>query len=217
MANINIRQITKSNNKTKLIEFNDKMQFNDFSEETGVIKSSTHNKFSRIQLTIVDWTEGKKEKAIVVSHNITPSNLKLVAEMVLRNNTAVFEQIDKYTKKAGYLEQKINFRKKNERGCSPVTFLNIRYQSNMNSPWTITIENGEGIPQISSIGGVTIKAGSYQKIASATVFLSTTEFVSKMIEVKDYIQSFETSHFLKMLHLRAEKEKEKVEMQANDD
>jgi len=107
MAIVNTRQITKSNNKTKLIEFNDMMQGNDFSEISGVMKSSVHSKFSRIRVTIVDWTNGKGESAVVVNHNITPITMKTIAELVLSGNTEVFEQTDKYSKRPAFLNKKL--------------------------------------------------------------------------------------------------------------
>lgn len=215
MSVINTRQISKSNNKTKLIEFNDRLQHNNFSEETGVCKSTVHSKYSRIQAVIVDWTAGKKDKAVVVTHNISPINIKLIAEMVLKGNISCFKETDRYSKKIGYFEQKIDFRKKNKDGCSPVTTFNIRYQEKMNSPWTITIENGIGIASISQIGGVSIKAGSYKKINNSSVYLSETEMAAKMIEIKDYIFAYETVYMRKMLAARKLKEKEFKEKREN--
>lgn len=216
MAVINTRQIAKSNNKTKLIEFNDKMQYNDFSEQAGLKKSTIHNKFSRIVATIVDWSNGKGDKAIVVNHNITPLNMKTIAQMVLSGDTQPFEQIDKYSKKTGYYEQKIDHRTKNSEGYSPVTRFNIRYQANMVSPWTITIENGIGIAVISDIGGVSIKGGSYKEIRSATVYLSRTEMMTKMIEVRDYINAFEHAFMWEMLQQRDCFEKKLAEEYRNN-
>lgn len=211
MAIVNTRQITKSNNKTKLIEFNDMMQGNDFSEISGVMKSSVHSKFSRIRVTIVDWTNGKGESAVVVNHNITPITMKTIAELVLSGNTEVFEQTDKYSKKTGFFEQKIDHRTKDNDGLSPVSRFNIRYQPNMASPWTITIENGQGVAVISDIGGVSIKGGSYKELRSATVYLSKAEMIAKMIELRDYILAFEQSHIREMLEHRENFEKKQAE------
>ena len=207
MAVLNTRQITKSNNRTKLIEFNDKMQFNDFSEVAGVTKSSVHSRFSRITATIVDWTKGKGDKAVVVNHNINPINIKTMAEMVIAGNVAEFERMDKYSKKTGYFEQKIDHRTKNTEGLSPVTSFNVRYQGQMGSPWTLTIANGVGVAVTSEIGGISIKAGSYHELSSATVYLSRTEMLSKMIELRDYIRDFESAYFKEMIYKRTAFEK----------
>ena len=211
MSVLNTRQITKSNNKSKLIEFNDMLQRNDFSEISGVKKSSIHSKFSRIRVTIVDWTNGKGENAVVVNHNVTPITMKTIAELVLSGNTEMFEQTDKYSKKTGFFEQKIDHRNKDNEGYSPVSRLNIRYQPNMASPWTITIENGKGIAVENEIGGISIKAGSYQELRSATVYLSKAEMIARMIEVRDYILAFEQSNIQEMLMHRTEFEKKLAE------
>lgn len=211
MSIVNTRQIAKSNNKTKLIEFNDMMQYNDFSEVAGIKRSTVHSKFSRIRVTIVDWTNGKGENAVVVNHNLTPINIKTIAELVLSGNTEIFEQIDKYSKKTGYYEQKIDHRTVDDKGLSPVSRFNIRYQANMASPWTITIENGKGIAVENEIGGISIKAGSYQELRSATVYLSKAEMIARMIEVRDYILAFEQSNIQEMLMHRTEFEKKLAE------
>lgn len=211
MAIVNTRQIAKSNNKTKLIEFNDMMQYNDFSEVTGVLKSTVHSKFSRIRATIVDWTNGKGENAVVVNHNLTPASMKMITELVLAGNISEFEQVDKYSKKTGYYEQKIDHRNVDNQGYSPVSRFNIRYQENLASPWTITIENGMGIAVISDIGGVSIKSGSYKELRSATVYLSRTEMIARMIEIRDYILAFEQAGIKEMLEYRSEFEKKQAE------
>lgn len=211
MSVLNTRQITKSNNKSKLIEFNDMLQRNDFSEISGVKKSTVHSKFSRIRVTIVDWTNGKGENAVVVNHNLTPINIKTIAELVLSGNTEIFEQIDKYSKKTGYYEQKIDHRTVDDKGLSPVSRFNIRYQANMASPWTITIENGMGVVAVSDIGGINIKSGSYKELRSATVYLSKTEMIAKMIEIRDYILAFENAGIKDMLECRNAFEKKQAE------
>ncbi|QUH21902.1 hypothetical protein [Alkaliphilus sp. B6464] len=207
MAIVNTKQITKSNNSTKLVEFNDRLQFNDFSQELGVQKSTVHGKFSRVQIVIVDWTKGKGDKAVVVQHNLTPDVMKGVCEMVLSGNTAEFEKQDRYTKSTGFNESKINFYQKDEEGFSPVTNFNIKYQGNMNSPWTISIETGKGKAQKSENGGISIAKGTYIKENVSTVYLSKGEMLIRMLEVRDYIKDFETAHFYKMLEQRLEWEK----------
>lgn len=138
----NTKQITKSNAKTKLIEFNDKLQVNDFSDDNGIKKSTVHGKFSRINITCVDWSKGKGSSAVVATHNLTPDVMKMIAEMVIMNMITDFTKIDKYTKRIGFFEQKIDHYKKDEDDKSKVSMINIKYQEQMDNPWTITIENG---------------------------------------------------------------------------
>lgn len=215
MAVINVKQITKSNNKTKLIEFNDNLQVNDFSDEFGLKKSTVHGKFSKIQVVIVDWTKGKGENAVVVQHNLNPDVMKAICEMVLSGDTSEFEKQDRYTKAIGFSESKINFYQKDENGYSPVTMFNIRYQKNMNSPWTITIETGKGIAQTNENGGISIKKGTYKKEKSATVYLSRGEMIARMTEVRDYIRNFEMVHFAEMLKNREKWEKKNQQKNNN--
>lgn len=210
---MNTRQIIKVNNKTKLIEFNDNMQPNDFSKEAGVGISTVHSKYSRITATIVDWTAGKKEKAVVVSHNIYPSIMKAIAHAILSNQIEEFTKMNQRTKKSGFFEQKINHRIKTEEGGiegNPVTSINIRYQEKMNSPWTITIENGIGIAETTETGGIAIKKGTYKSLRSATVYLSKMQMIQVMAELKNYIENFETIHMEKMLQYREKYEKNKA-------
>jgi len=208
------RQIIKTNNKTKLIEFSDNMQPNDFSEETGVKRSTVHSKFSRIAATIVDWTKGKKDKAVVVQYNINPEVMKAIAHTILSGNLEDFQKVDKYSKKTGHFEQKINYYSKNSEGFSPVSSLNIRYQEQMNAPWTVTIENGVGIAEVSDIGGISIKRGTYKALHSSTVYLSRLQMAQVMLEVKNYIENFETVHMKKMLSCREQYE-EKMAQKRN--
>lgn len=207
MAITNTKQITKINAKTKLLEFNDRLQWNDFSKERGVAKSIVHGKFSRINLAMVDWTKGKGDKAVVTTHNVTPDVIKMIAELVMMNMTSEFTKTDKYTKKTGFFEQKIDQYKKDDKGLSPVSILNIRYQEQMDSPWTITLENGNGVAETSDIGGIKIKSGSYKTTGSVTMYLSKADMIKKMAEVRDHILAFETSHMKDMLAKRTEFEK----------
>lgn len=200
MAVQNVNQITKCNNKTKLLEFNDKLQHNDFSEKTGVQKSTTHSKFSRIELVIVDWTKGKGSSATVVNYKLHPTKIKALCELIVSGNTGVFEATDSFTKQKGYFEQKINHYEKNEKGLSPVSKVNIRFdiQLSMGPSFVVTIENGVGKVAKSQIGGISIQSGTYQKLSSSSVYISKTEMVFKAMEIRDHIQNFELINTPKM-------------------
>ncbi len=179
MAIENIKQITKSNLPTKLIESNGNLQVNDFTGEKGFKKSTVHGKYSRINNTCGDWTKGKGSSAVVTTHNLTPDIMKMIAEMMLMNIITDFTKSDKYTNKIGFFEQKIDHYKKDENSKNKVSMINIRYQEQMNNPWTITFDNGIGEIVTSSIGGVSIKSGSYKSIASVTMYLSKSEMIKK--------------------------------------
>lgn len=213
MSIINTRQITKANNKTKLVEFNDNLQPNDLSEKSGEIKSTVHNKFSRIGVTIVDWSKGKKDKATVLNHNLIPATAKAIAEQVIIGNKNLFSR-------QGFAEQKIDFYKKDESGFSPISAIQIQYQQQMNNPWTITINSGKGIAIRNQNGGIAIKKGSYKKLSSSMVVISEIDMLIKMTELRDYIASFETCHMNYMLKNRTkfeQKLKREREAQQNEE
>ena len=123
--------------------------------------------------------------------------LKAISHAVLTNQLEDFKRRTN-TAKNGYFEQKINVYNKNDEGYSPVSSINIRFQEQMNAPWTITIENGLGIAEISDIG-VSIKRGTYKPLNSATVYLTRLQMIQLMTELKDYIHNFENIHMERML------------------
>ena len=205
-----LRQIAKTNTSNKLVEFNDKLQPNIFGE-AGVEKSSPHGKYSRVEVTIVDFSNGKKEKAIVGTYNLSPDFAKLIAHLVITGNTSEFEKPDKNLGVTGVAEQKINHYKVDDLGYSPVSKFVTRIQPQMNSPWTITIENGKGKAEKSTIGGISIAKGTYVKENSCTIYISTREMLKLMITLNDYINNFEFWMFKPMIEKRTEIEKNQRE------
>ncbi|MFW6024862.1 MAG: hypothetical protein ACOCRX_00825 [Candidatus Woesearchaeota archaeon] len=212
----NYKQIWKTNNKTKLIEFNDELQFNDFKSNGYNIKSTVHNKFSRIRVTIVDWTNGKKEKTNVINYLLLPSKMKLISDRILTKDIDFFSKVDNYTKKAGYYEQKINPHQKDANGNSPVSCINIYYQEKMRSPWTINIEEGVGkVGKNNNTGGIIVQPQTYNRIANSTLYITDSEILDGMIQIKDYINTFETVSMNKMLKARAEYVNTRIKNNAN--
>lgn len=194
MAIENLKQITKSANKTKIIEFNDNMHFNNFQGPFGINKSTVHSKISKINITIVDFTNGNKDKTIVLKHNVDPSVMKAISLQILSNRKDLFVN--------GIKEQKINFHKKDEEGYSSVSGLLIKYQEKMQNPWTVEIVNGKGIAVKNQTGGSIIKKGSYIETSKSAVYMSEMEFIIKMNEVRDYIEHFEIINMSKMIQVR---------------
>lgn len=201
MAVSTMRQIAKTNTSNKLVEFNDKLQPNDFSVN-GVEKSSPHGKYSRIEVTIVDFSKGKKEHATIGTYNLSPEQAKMIAHLVITGDIAEFEKPDTKLNSTGIVEQKINHYKVDEQGFSPVSKFGIRYQPQMNSPWTITIETGKGKAEKTTIGGTNIAKGSYQKESDCTIYISKREMYKMMIALKDYVENYERWSFKLMLETR---------------
>lgn len=205
MAFSTLRQITKTNTSNKVLEFNDKLQSNNFGEH-GVERSTPHNTFSRIEVTIVDFSKGKKENAVVSQYNITPEMAKTIAGLFLSGDYPEFEKPDPALGGVGFVEQKINHYKVDEDGFSPVTKFNIKHQPNMKSPWTISIEVGKGKAERTPIGGVNIKRGTYQKSHDCTMYISKKEMYKMMTTLNDYVKNFEMWSFRAMIEERTKLE-----------
>lgn len=201
----NFKQISKTANKDKILEFNDFMQLNDFNEEKGGKLSSTlHSKFSKIAVIIVDTTSGKKEKAKVLKFNFEPSTIKAIAQKIVDCNKDLFIP--------GYTFEKIDPYNKDQNGYSPVSKITIRYQEKMNNPWTFYIENGIGIPvKNATTGGINIKKGSYKKICFSQVVIENWTAIIKMGEVKDYISKWENANMPTFVKLRNAAEKRYID------
>lgn len=204
----NLRQITRANGKNKLVEFNDNMQFNDFSDKGGVKKSRVHSKFSKIEVVMVDWSLGKKNKAVVISHNFNPSTIKAIANAIISGNMDLFTG-----KGRGFIQQKIDLYKPdaNNNNLCPVSKISIRYEQQMNNPWTITLESGVGFADKSPTGGVQIRKGSYQKRNESKLALSIIDMIEKMTDVRDYINQFESYYMAPMLKTRNRLERKRIE------
>lgn len=197
MSVVNLYQIAKSANAKKIIEFNDFMETNNFKEPYGQLKTTIHSKRSKINITIVDSSNGGGSKAIVVKYNLNPEVIKTIASQIISGQKNLFLS-------SGFKEEKINTYKTIQDGFHPVTAINIKYQDKLNNPWTISIINGKGKAAKNKNGGTLIKKGSFQKISQSDVYLSDYEMLIKMITVRDYILSFEQINISKMLQKRNE-------------
>lgn len=148
----------------------------------------------------------KGDKAVVVQHNIEPSVIKGICNLVLIGDTTEFEKQDKYTKSIGLTENKINIYQKDSDGYCPVTNFNIKFQPQMNNPWTITIETGKGKTQKNENDGISIAKGTYIRESEAVIYLSKVEMHIKILEVLDTIRNFETNNYPLMIKKRDEYE-----------
>lgn len=203
---INFKRITKTANANghKILEFNDFMQINNFDENKGGNLSSTlHSKFSKIGVIIVDTTGGKKEKAKVLKFNFEPSTIKAIAQKIVDGSKDLFIP--------GYMLEKIDPYNADNNGYSQVSKITIRYQEQMNNPWTFIIENGIGVPvKNATTGGINIKKGSYKKSCFSQVVMDNWTAIIKMCEIKNYIDKWENVNMSSFIKLRNAAEKKYI-------
>lgn len=208
---INSKQIVKLGRKDKILEINDKLQVNDFYNETGYDYSTLHGRYSRIQLVIVDTKEGKKDKAKIAKYNFTYQDLKNIVQVL-----GLIPNAEQYKKKAleynqkyyqknnDYLNSfKINKYEKHENGKCATSNIKLSYENAMknDSKWKITIDIGETLPE--EKGNLIMpKQGSYEKLYTVSFNLTQIELEELIQTTWNYLKLWEHASFQKMLEYR---------------
>lgn len=93
-----------------------------------------------------------------------------------------------------FTEQKIAPNTIGDTQYSKVTNLIIEYNTKMNIPWTIIVENGEGIREQTSTGGYKIKSGSYRNGKRVKLFLSNNDIRKLFRKAADYTLAWESTN-----------------------
>ena len=219
MAYDNLKQIAKYTTKSTVLDFVDNLKLNAFDSKSSQRKSTVHETYSRIKLTIVDWSKGKKENAVVVQYNLEPEQLKAISYLIMNNKFEFFSYQDSQQKRPSYSKYKVNHYSKNqETGMAPVSRLDITYETGLKvgHKWKITIENGEAPPIISEEGQVTYNSSKYTSLKRASIYISPIDAVVLMMQVYSYIENFELVNFSNMLKNRNLLiEREMLEKQTN--
>lgn len=96
--------------------------------------------------------------------------------------------------------------------CHSEEFINIKFQPQMNNPWTITIESGKGKTQKNENDGISIAKGTFIRESEAVIYLSKFEMHIKMLDVLDTIRNFETNNYPLMIKKRDEWELSQVQI-----
>ena len=102
-------------------------------------------------------------------------------------------QIELMSEKVFY-EQKIAPEKIKDSQYSKVTALTIEYNTKMNIPWTLIVENGEGIREQTNTGGYKIKSGSYKQGAKVRLFLNDNDIRKLFRKAADYTRAWECAN-----------------------
>lgn len=205
MAYDNLKQIAKYTTKTTVLDFVDNLKINNFDNKLGQRKSTVHEIYSRIKLTIVDWSKGKKENAVVVQYNLEPEQLKALSYLIINNKNEFFNSQDNNQKRHSYSKYKVNHYNRNtETGMAPVSRLDVTYETGLKAgpKWKITIENGEAPPLVGEEGQVTYNSNKYVSLKKASIYISPLDAVVLMMQVYSYINNFELVNFNSMLKNR---------------
>lgn len=77
---------------------------------------------------------------------------------------------------------------------SRVTALTVEYNTKMQNPWTLIVENGLGIREKTSTGGFKIKSGSYKDGKKIRIFLSNADIRKLFRKAADYTRAWECTN-----------------------
>lgn len=197
----NTRQITKYQTGKALIEFNDRLR-----PAEAKNASNLHSNYSKIHVVAIDYSKGKGSNAVVADLNLDPDVAKTLAAMVLSFVPTAKEPVTLFK------EEKILAHKQDEDGTSKVTKFNLSYNPAMNFPWSITVENGVGVPQRNArTGGTAIQSGSYRQERLVRLVMNDFSIKRLMIQVSDYIRAFEHRVFDILMMERDAYEEEQME------
>jgi len=200
----NPRQIHLFMNNKVLLALQDNMQV-----ETGENASAIHNSYSKIRMTLMDFSQGKGEKGKIVNANLDIGTVKYLAEKILRGDVL------------DYAESKILGYKKDDEGRSPVVHIQVKYCVNeagepLKSPWMVSVTNGSAIAFTTEIGGTAFKKETYKKINDVKVYMSEKDCYELFLTARDYIRNFEICHFLGLMKTRAAYEESIKEEKPNE-
>ena len=171
--NNNYKQISVSKTSKALVEFCDNIRFQHQY-------AWPFDRGARILCRMNDYSLGKGEKLITVSHNLLLTDIKKIKskiEAIENTNLMLSVTNRKITEKVTiFTEDKIlNFDAyKNEQNPEQRKFtqINISYNPTMNNPYCIIVSNGWGIPEETSTGGTKVKKDSMKITNTVKMFLT---------------------------------------------
>lgn len=187
------KQISIYMTNKKLCEFNDKLklapvEYYGHLHAQGEKMSDGSRQRSCIGMVLQDYSNGTGDKTVRVSANLSP-------EFFAYALSRVSIGVDKFE----YTEDKI-FGNPDDKGLSMVTKVSIKRASvgadgkPRNYPWCIQVENGRAVKETTSLGGVHIKKGSYQKGRSVFVNINDYDFFRLMQQTARYIEAWELTN-----------------------
>lgn len=196
----NPRQIIKYQTNKYLLEVIDNLQIANPGNASHI-----HNKYSRLKINALDYSQGTGEKAVFADVNIDAISAKYIAEIVL---SGAITPSGNPAKAKVYSEQKILSHALDNNGLAKVTIFTIMYDGSRNYCWQISVENGSGKPQKQSSGGIAVEKGSYKKGKQVQVYMSDMDFKKYILKIRDYVLAWETVHLRSLLQERARYEEQ---------
>ncbi|EGT0691004.1 hypothetical protein ACSW9V_15460 (plasmid) [Clostridium perfringens] len=191
---INANQLFKAGRTTKIFEVTDRLAVNDFYNTTGYKSSSVEGKMSRIKITIVDVSKGKKTNANVGEFNLTTVEWKHNFNYLL--NIQNFKS--RFQKNKGILNlTKANPHKKIGGSMIEVKTLKVSFEEGLRGgpKWKFEIITGQAVPK-DDFG---YDSKTYKETRKVNFFLDIAE-VNEMVEyVSEYIALWKQSVFSQFL------------------
>ena len=204
-------QISKYQTSKKLVELVSKLKRGyPPANETDNVK--LHHNWSKIGITIIDYSNGVGDKSIIVRSNLNPEHAKFIMEnikiMIFLAATKPQAAIFKFT------EEKI-MPGKTENGKQTTTQLLIARNpvggngEVRKQPWTIQIENGVATPQQTQTGGTVAAKGSYEARARANITLTDKDIYCLFSKATDYIDLWNTVAGANLVRYELQKQQNK--------
>jgi hypothetical protein len=164
-------QIAVYKNSKTLVEFQDKLKsagIHSYAHihANGEIDADGRKRYSLIGILMKDYSKGTGDKAVTVSANLSPEQVKFF-----------LSRIEACVESYSFLEEKI-FGSPDKDGYAQVTkFKLIRATKDAKGnvrklPWYIEVENGKGIPVQNANGGTYMKPNSFVSTGKAYANMS---------------------------------------------
>ena len=182
----------------KLCEFTDKLkpapvEYYAHMHAQGEEQSDGFRAYSCIGVVLQDYSNGKGDKTVRVTANLSPGFFPFVLCRMLN-------ELDRFD----FTEEKI-FGDPDENGLSTVTKLSIKRASvgndgkRRNYPWCIIVENGRAVKEKTPTGGTHIKSGTYKKQRSVYVNINDLDFFNIVYRTARFIESWELTFGPKLI------------------
>lgn len=187
-------QISKYQTGKKLIELVSRLKPG-YPAQNMDANITLHHNWSKIGITLLDYSNGTGPKTISCRCNIDPDLIRYLLEN-LKN--MMFLAITKpAAAQFSYSEEKLISKRRNEDGTSPMTKLKIsripvgQDGQPRKQPWIVQIENGTAIPETTSTGGTMAQKGSYKVASVANITLTDKDMFSLLSDGDSYVRNWE--------------------------
>lgn len=193
----NSRQIIKIHGTNKLLEFNDHLSVNLYqqTEESAKMKlvPGLHSCYSKIEVAAVDYSKGTGAgNSVTVKHNLDPNVAYILAEKIIQNDIAFFQQQNGKT--TGFSEEKLLYKERGN-GKFAVSRFNLSYQLNMTNKWKITLEEGEAEREDGPNGNKIIKRGTYASLNKVDIYTNDVNILKVAFSLRNHLTYWETINF----------------------